>query len=237
MLQALMAREIVPAGQVSHIEGAGRDANKTENHAKHVAIDVVWLNSMKLKLDSTEGNSRPKFSICRVTAHIHKHYHAAYNPKIVSIGPFHHGRRNLRAMEEHKWRYLHKVLTYCKRENDLEKFLKEKKEIETTTREYYTENIKMSSQEFVKMMVLDGCFIIHFILMQTGAADYDTVIYYNSWMSTLIHHDMLLMENQLPFYVLECLWKLIGRPSDELTKAALAPFRTTFEDYEPDDEL
>ncbi|XXG86947.1 hypothetical protein AAC387_Pa11g1753 [Persea americana] len=44
----------------------------------------------------------------------------------------------------------------------------------------------------------------------------------------LIEVDMLLLENQLPFFVLECLWELIGIPSATLRNGALACFNYFF---------
>ena len=101
MLQALMAEEIelLEVQDIPAEEGARIDADNAED----AVIDFSWLSSMEKKLASASGpNSSPSFTICRVPAIIRKCDHAANNPSIVSIGPFHRGRKNLQAMEEHK---------------------------------------------------------------------------------------------------------------------------------------
>ena len=202
MLQALMAEEIelLEVQDIPVEEGAGIDADNAED----VVIDLSWLGSMEEKLVSTYRTKSSPFTICRVPPNIRKCDHAAYNPQIISIGPFHRGRKNLQAMEEHKWRYLQEVLTY-KPQNNMEKFLKEMKAREMQARNCYSGNIKMSSKNFVEMMVLDGCFVIFFILQKIGFVKKDDLIFGNEWMQNLIEVDMLLLENQLPFFVLECL--------------------------------
>ncbi|XXG42447.1 hypothetical protein AAC387_Pa01g2729 [Persea americana] len=184
---------------------------------------------MKEKLASVYCKSSLPFTICRVPTNIRKDDCAAYSPKIVSIGPYHRGTRDLEGMEQHKWRYLHEVLTHSKREKDLEKYLKEMKAIEPLARSCYAGNINMGMKKFVEMMVLDGCFVIH-LLQQKDDARNDDPIYSNGWMLPQIGHDMLLLENQLPLFVLECLCDLIGQPRATLKEQALSFFRTALPD-------
>ncbi|XXG86934.1 hypothetical protein AAC387_Pa11g1744 [Persea americana] len=221
-----MAEEVVliEVQDIPVEEGAGIDADNAED----VAIDFSWLCSMEEKLASTYRTEPSPFTICRVPANLRECDHAAYNPRIVSIGPFHRGKENLQAMEEHKWRYLHKALAFGKGRSNLEKFLKKMKEIETQARNCYSENIQMSSNEFVEMMVLDGCFFIFLVLQRIRSVESDVLIYGNRWMPRLIKLDMLLLENQLPFFVLECLCELIGLPRAALRKWALNCFKNCF---------
>jgi hypothetical protein len=48
----------------------------------------------------------PECCIYRVPKKLRKVNEEAYTPKLVSIGPFHYGREELRDMEMHKLRYL-----------------------------------------------------------------------------------------------------------------------------------
>ncbi|XXG86943.1 hypothetical protein AAC387_Pa11g1751 [Persea americana] len=212
--------ELLEVQDIPVEEGAGIDADNAED----VVIDLSWLGSMEEKLASTYRTESSPFTICRVPANIRECDHAAYNPRIVSIGPFHRGRATLQAMEEHKWRYLHKVLAFGEGRNNLEKFLKKMKEIETQARNCYSENIQMSSREFVEMMVLDGSFIVFFFLQRIHFVKLDVLIFGNRWMSEVIRVDMLLLENQLPFIVLERLCELIGLPRATLWNGAFSSF-------------
>ncbi|XXG57954.1 hypothetical protein AAC387_Pa04g0391 [Persea americana] len=217
--------------EIQLAEAAGIVADHTGEHAGDVVIDVdfSWLNSMKEKLASTCAKSSPSFTIRRVPAHIRDSDRAAYCPSIISIGPFHRQSTNLQAMEEHKWRYLRKVLSRSKPENDLEKYLKEMKAKEAQARNCYSESFTIGSNGFVEMMVLDGCFVIQFIHEVNYAfVRINDPIYDNEWMASRICDDMLLLENQLPFFVLECLWELIGQPRATLREEALTFFRPAF---------
>jgi hypothetical protein len=83
----------------------------------------------------------------------------AYSPRIVSIGSFHHNEEALRAFEDHKKRFHSRLQNQTRRRGckvDLEKAMKEMKE---QTRECYSEDFgDIESDDFVRMMLLDGCF-------------------------------------------------------------------------------
>ncbi|CAN1281544.1 UPF0481 protein At3g47200 [Linum perenne] len=109
-------------------------------------------------------------SICRVTPTLRASSKRSYVPEKVSIGPYHHhhdaaGDESLKAMEDHKWRYVHALLN---RKPNLEASLDEcvsaLKELEQRSRSCYEDDVGLSSEEFVKVMFLDGCFIIELFL-------------------------------------------------------------------------
>lgn len=204
-----------------HRKGAAVD---NYSWRENEAIDIdnfLWADSMVEKLGKYDMLSRSMSSICRVPQSIRKHDHNAYNPWIVSIGPFHRQRQNLKVMEEHKLRYLHKVLNRSKAGNNLKNYLNVMKAIEPRARSCYSENIKMEVNEFAKMMLLDGCFIIQ-LLLQQDHVEKDDPIDSTQWMLPSIGHDMLLLENQIPFCILECLWDhIVGPPMATLKVKAL----------------
>lgn len=124
----------------------------------------------------------------------------AYEPRIISIGPYHRGKPMLRSMEEHK---LHCLDAIVKRNSKffLIDYIREIEESEMKARRYY-ENIKLESKAFVKMMLLDGCFIVGYLLKVFEGAALDI----EQWMKPLIHNDLLLLENQLPFFIVESIY-------------------------------
>ncbi|KAF6142073.1 hypothetical protein GIB67_001270 [Kingdonia uniflora] len=63
-------------------------------------------------------------------------------------------------MERHKWRSLHKIVN--RTNHDAKAYLNCVKELEKKARACYEGIIALSSEEFVEMMVLDGCFILEF---------------------------------------------------------------------------
>ncbi|ONI17383.1 hypothetical protein PRUPE_3G155700, partial [Prunus persica] len=100
--------------------------------------------------------------IYRVPHKLFRHNEEAFVPSLVSIGPYHHGEKKLQAMEEMKLWYLHCLIERKPNQNtSLEKFVTEIRSMEQFCRDCYEEKFDhMSSNIFVEMMVVDGCFII-----------------------------------------------------------------------------
>ena len=67
----------------------------------------------------------------------------AYTPQVVSIGPLHHGREELKAMEEYKRRYLKDFLAWS--ELSLEDLIGVTEMEETRPRNCYAEAIELNS--------------------------------------------------------------------------------------------
>eukprot|EP00268_Persea_americana_P048539 TRINITY_DN5139_c0_g1_i3.p1 TRINITY_DN5139_c0_g1~~TRINITY_DN5139_c0_g1_i3.p1 ORF type:complete len:526 (-),score=47.07 TRINITY_DN5139_c0_g1_i3:389-1855(-) len=212
--------------EIKLIEGDGSrrkgeaDDSSGEKHGKDVVVDVndSWLNSMKKKLAPKyiKPTSLP-FRFCHVPRDVRKIDEDAYTPSIVSIGPFHRGSQNLQPMEKVKWHYLQ---IHIKDGNDLEKYCKEMKEKEQELRDFYSGNINMGVNEFIEMMLLDYFFIIQLLLAQSDIK-HDDPVYATRGMLQRIGNDMLLLENQVPFFMLEYLWAEIGQSRDTLPKKVL----------------
>ncbi|KAK6247325.1 hypothetical protein QUC31_018890 [Theobroma cacao] len=70
----------------------------------------------------------------------------AYQPHIISIGPYHHGKEHLKMMQEHKWRFLGSLLHRIRRHNvGLFNLFQAIKQMEDSIRECYSETIGMDS--------------------------------------------------------------------------------------------
>lgn len=146
-------------------------------------------------------------SIPRIPKRLREVDNDAYEPRIISIGPYHWGKPMLHFMEEHKWKCLKSILKRNVRYN-IEDYLQEIEKMEEQARNYY-ENIEQST-EFVKMMLLDGCFIVEYFLRGAGVTG-DI----KKWMKPLIHRDLLLLENQLPFMVVKKIYCMARGDNDE----------------------
>lgn len=148
----------------------------------------------------------------------------AYSPQVVSIGPFHRSNSALKAMEEHKWNYLSRVLSQTARQDiGLEAFLTVAKALEEQVRDCYSETINIDRNAFVEMMVLDGCFVIELLCKATGVLPIDASdpIFNTRWILPLVKTDLLMLENQLPFFLLQRLFNLMN-VSSSLTGIVLS---------------
>ncbi|KAJ0503391.1 hypothetical protein HanHA300_Chr11g0423711 [Helianthus annuus] len=163
----------------------------------------------------------------------------SYEPHIVSVGPFHHGQPHLEMVEEHKWRLLRQLLNRTQTKGMvLEDFLRAVQPLEATARESYSVTIPYNTDEFIEMMVLDGCFIIELFRMLGGLVEvdeYDPLVSM-TWIVPFFFRDLIRSENQIPFFVLECLFELTKTPkSPTLATLALGFFNRTLQ--RPDNVL
>ncbi|EAY74324.1 hypothetical protein OsI_02212 [Oryza sativa Indica Group] len=97
--------------------------------------------------------------IHRVQNNIHLAEKNAYDPVLISIGPYHHGTPSLAAAEKDKWASLDYILK-LNQERNLQDYLHVLSSLPDRARNTYSEEIEMDEDKFLQMLLLDGCFII-----------------------------------------------------------------------------
>jgi hypothetical protein len=163
---------------------------------------------MGRRLAALPGKARESepFTIFRVAGPMRDRYRHLYDPQMISLGPFHRGGgRHLAAMEEHKWRYLRDIVARPGGA-PLATYARAARAMEARARRRYAEPVALSPAEFAEMLLLDGCFLIEFFLKGHESAE-DALID-ATWALQNVYNDMLLLENQLPFFVLERFYDL-----------------------------
>ncbi|KAK6235140.1 hypothetical protein SCA6_010477 [Theobroma cacao] len=158
----------------------------------------------------------------------------AYQPHIISIGPYHHGKEHLKMMQEHKWRFLGSLLHRIRRHNvGLFNLFQAIKQMEDSIRECYSETIGMDSHGLIEMMVLDGCFIIELfcIVGRLAETNLDDPIFNMQWILSFLMRDLLRLENQIPFFVLRTLFELTVLGSGQEHIPSLARLTLGFFNY------
>ncbi|KAJ0084544.1 hypothetical protein Patl1_29642 [Pistacia atlantica] len=183
-----------------------------DNTEDHASIDIKNLATSLRKEFETLHSLSDECCIYRIPHNRRQLNVGLYNPKVVSIGPLHHGREGLKALEEFKKRYLQYFLQRTK--VSMEEFLTFIKDRETRLRNCYAETIKLGSDDFMKMILLDSVFVIEFSL-RAGIFDEWNIskdrIYTKPWMKHSLVDDMWLLENQLPLFILKDLFALAKR--------------------------
>ncbi|XP_078169223.1 uncharacterized protein LOC144563615 [Carex rostrata] len=82
--------------------------------------------------------------------------------------------------------------------------------LEKRTRRCYSETFDdLDSHSFVEMMLLDGCFLLEFFLKLYEGRNLDSILEVG-WNCKFIKRDLLLQENQIPFFIVDKLQELIG---------------------------
>lgn len=175
----------------------------------HVSLDIDKLTaSVQEELKALHAFSS-KCSIYRVPKRLRDSKEYAYTPQLVSIGPIHHGKEELKEMEEHKKIYLQEFLKLS--EVGVKECIAAVAERETSLRNCYADTFEnISKEDFVKMMLLDSSFIIMVFLIQSDSfiRSNNDRIFGKPFMIEDIKMDTCLLENQIPFFILDDLLKL-----------------------------
>ncbi|XP_008229160.1 PREDICTED: UPF0481 protein At3g47200-like [Prunus mume] len=169
----------------------------------------ILASSIQAKLHQ-QSPSRADHCIFRMPHVLVKGKKEVYVPHLLSIGPFQRGLQ-FQAMEVIKSWYLHCLLERKPTPTTvLEDFVGAIRDMEQDYRDCYEENIDLTSDEFVEMMVVDGCFIIELFRKFSGKVPIENndPVFHRPWMHSILINDLLLLENQLPWRVIECLFNL-----------------------------
>ncbi|XP_021671842.2 UPF0481 protein At3g47200 isoform X2 [Hevea brasiliensis] len=132
----------------------------------------------------------------------------SYVPITFSIGPWHYSNPKLRAYDKLKTRYLRDLIS--KDRNPLATW----KQLELSKAELFS--VKVNGKKVQECysshvdqgydgcdLLLDGCFIIELLLkfQDQNRRDPDDPVF--SYMLHFLYHDLILLENQIPWFVLE----------------------------------
>ncbi|XP_045089451.1 UPF0481 protein At3g47200-like [Aegilops tauschii subsp. strangulata] len=188
-----------------------------------------WAVDMEKKLDDVEQPAKVerwlKHCIFRVPLRFKMAIGGVsciYKPQTVSLGPFHHGDKDLKPMEEHKLRAVRHLLHRANCKTTLAELIAAVDEVVDELQDAYMDlgeewQGKENRGKFLEMMITDGCFLLE--VMRTVAAveekgsilmamDYmhgDPVFSKHGiqHMKPFVQRDMLMVENQLPLMLLE----------------------------------
>ncbi|KAK2650756.1 hypothetical protein Ddye_018245 [Dipteronia dyeriana] len=184
--------------------------NDQHKYSREWSIDIDKGNKLEEVLE-------PGTDCCiyRVPQHLRKINEEAYTPSLISIGPLHFGREELMGMESQKRRYWSE---FAKRPNiaqKLEEFETYIKNQEQTIRAHYSVTSTILSSEYIEIILRDAIFIIELFLRKYHLTE-DFLL--KPPLEISITVDLLLLENQLPYFVLNDLYSIAfptskGNPS------------------------
>lgn len=225
----------------SHEEGPSHDStsNQVPQNMEHTATwrgpDGLNYTKRELKkaratLEKSEG---VRCCVYQVPRYLERPAHDdTFSPRLVSIGPYHHGKARLEGMEFHKYRMLNCILDRTKK--DLREFYDVVKKVLHQARASYQHlpESSLPNHSFLRMLVLDGCFVLDFLEGCYGRPytrlHYDPrdPIFAKLYMRHEIERDMLLLENQIPLFVLSQLYEVqfSCRHDDQVLRLMLEAF-------------
>jgi Plant protein of unknown function len=154
-----------------------------------------------------------EFTIFRVPTYIRQKNKELCEPRMVSIGPYYHGENSLQATEKLKLRYLQDLLSNNSTYNIvfgeiyIGQCIDALMPLESQARKCYFEEVKHAPNEFLTMLLLDGCFVIE-LLIKWFNRKKDTLSDI-AWADPIIRSDLVLLDNQIPFFIIQTLFDLL----------------------------
>ncbi|WMV23137.1 hypothetical protein MTR67_016522 [Solanum verrucosum] len=203
------------------------DIKETNSH------DPLWSKTKKSinqifdeMFEDLDYSSIESCTIFKVNVGLRESNPDAYTPKMISIGPYHKKNPQLHPMEKHKLLYLRRFLQQ-KEGLDVESCINELKELNEEAIKCYEDIDELGNDsQFCQMLLLDGCFVVEFIreyyeMCLQGEEEIINI------KDCYIFRDLILLENQLPFFVLDKLHHMT-KQDDDLPLAILAINSFTF---------
>ncbi|MBA0618840.1 hypothetical protein Godav_028128 [Gossypium davidsonii] len=169
--------------------------------------------------------SSPSF-IFKAPRELRRVNESAFEPQIISIGPYHHGKPHLEAMESQKLHYLDSIR---QQPEGLELYIDTYMSIEQFVWDSYAEHDLKKRDEFGAIIVLDGLFVVQLFhkIMDPKLREENDALFKQNLNLSIVAQDLLLLENQLPFLVLEMFGSQLGIDGATLRKEALIFFSET----------
>ena len=165
----------------------------------------IWIESLKNAEKSTQSQSScsriPKVpQLLRGTRDFKK----VYEPRVISIGPYHHGKPHLQPVETIKLQCAGEFLADSGQ--DIEAlYTKIGSNIEALRKCY--DKIPTDDEKLAWMMLLDGCFLLQFIRSRKDGSTVDLSNVLRIHQINFVERDLFLLENQLPFGVLQLIFE------------------------------
>ncbi|XP_011037845.1 PREDICTED: UPF0481 protein At3g47200-like [Populus euphratica] len=189
----------------------GEESSEKNNKGDHLSLNIGTVAADVRKALETLGPNPLSDECCiyKVPKRLRVLNDKAYTPQVVCIGPFHRDNKELQEMDEHKRMYLQDFLKWSNA--SLEDFIELIGGREATLRNCYAETFEdIISEEFVKMILVDAAFVIMVILKQLFHAyrGRNDRIFSCPWKIREVGIDLCLLENQIPFFILQDMLKL-----------------------------
>nr|XP_043621845.1 putative UPF0481 protein At3g02645 [Erigeron canadensis] len=181
-------------------------------------VDEPAFQTLLRRVKSGKKSVEKRPSICTVPSVLRNLSQKSFTPRVVSIGPLHKESKNLQESEGLKDSYLHDLLSRSHPSRTLEEQLKECLEavnhMMKDIRSCYDDvvmNKKYKDTDLANMMVLDGGFILEFCYK---LQDNKEATMLSKIQISCIAIDLMLLENQIPFFVLEAIFNRTTHPKN-----------------------
>ncbi|KAF9666263.1 hypothetical protein SADUNF_Sadunf16G0211400 [Salix dunnii] len=199
----------------SKSDGDTRDPSHGEDD--QVTVDIDSLTYSIESMMSQNLIISDKCCIFRVPPILRRHRESAYIPIAFSIGPWHRNNPLMQSTEKIKLKYLKGLLSRESTSITLKELVESTREVEKEARSCYAAPIDVDVEDFVRLLVIDGCFLIELFRKDRDIdlREIDDPIFNMNCMLQYLYHDLILVENQIPWLVLEHLFNKTAAANSE----------------------
>ncbi|KAM3690910.1 hypothetical protein ACJW31_09G155800 [Castanea mollissima] len=203
-------------------KGIRREAGETcsgateEVQTQNIAIETTKLEErfktvMEARKNVFRQSRTPKIQKVIFLLRDHKDFKKYFEPRMVSFGPIHHGKENYQLGEKHKL-----VLTYefiKDSGNNIQEVYKKVEENIKELRECFEEEVTKGydDEALAWLLFVDGCAILQYIIYCANSTIKFKELSINNDSVAFGQQDLFLLENQLPYILLEWLMSLSMR--------------------------
>ncbi|KAK9174703.1 hypothetical protein WN943_000051 [Citrus x changshan-huyou] len=106
------------------------------------------------------------------------------------------------------------------------------KDLEKRARRCYSEPVSLSSDQFAIMMLLDACFIVE-VFCYTAQNEWNDPSFWIICIPGKLGRDLLLADNQLPFFVLQKFYDMTKTPEEDFHELISKFFSYVFQQALP----
>ncbi|KAK6929623.1 Protein of unknown function DUF247, plant [Dillenia turbinata] len=193
-------------------------------------IDAVYIEIKHILETSRTIGASTEHYISRVHGPIRSLNKQAYSPNTIAIGPYYTKiRQNIpyKTMEDLKCHYLQSALG-GKKEEEVQNVVEDISSLVNRARHCYAQSTEdVPDKEFLRLMLLDSCFIVEIIRtfyykeeeeMRKNLKD--DPFFSDETTRSSIRRDLLLFENQLPFFVLQRFYDLTRDQNENIPNSS-----------------
>jgi hypothetical protein len=182
-----------------------RDSASAEGQDGEKRALIIELEHL-LQMSEPPFHPLDGFGIFRVPRHIRELNENAYTPKSISIGPLHfYANGTLINKQKLKMKFFKMFVE--KAQVSVEELVRTVSHSAVHIRGCYAETSELDNHNYLKMIILDASFIIVFFLISIIPEKWEYKSEFTISKSQLAD-DMLLLENQLPFFIIKKIYDL-----------------------------
>ncbi|XP_034906606.1 UPF0481 protein At3g47200 [Populus alba] len=202
------------------------DKPSSPNKGKDIDVGSASENMMTgelfAQLDSkVKGlpSQHDYFECCiyRVSKRVQSVQWQAYSPLLISIGPLHRDDKKRQVMENEKLRYYRTFIERVGMDKEkIRDIMSSIQNQEERLRNCYSEEFKLTRKsDFIEMVMLDAVFIIEFMKEYSNNDEGPNRFQPKTILD--IREDLILLENQLPFFIIQKIYDEYNRARQDPT--------------------